>query len=144
MPKLNLAAVLRDIDGKPHAHMDQETDPVTNAPLFHDSTGNPKMKYLGDLTLRQILYAAVNATYEEEGKPGNDVLFVRGKLARKVKDPTQDEKNFSTKEVEELIKCCGFRLRRQPEMFFSIVELLDPDREELKVNEEKPSQPKLT
>jgi hypothetical protein len=132
--KLILSSILRAPDGTPHDHFEVERD-GNGTPLqyaeAHPMAGRPKQKYVGPLTLRQVLYMAANSQYEGE-KLGTLDLLKRGKLARKVGDKSQDEKNFTAAEITDLVTCCTKRLAESPEIFLSVMEHLEPEHEELK------------
>ena len=107
--KLNLSTVLLDHDDKPIKRADA------------DGTDRGS-----ELHLQHALFAAVNSTFRGEEQLAPEVIYKRGKLARKVKDTT--EKNFSSEEVQIMLTCVAKRYSADPLFVLKVSEILDPEK----------------
>lgn len=111
--KLNLELQIKDHEGE---NMKRYDPPVKEG-------GEPVLK--GDLLLSHVLFASVNSMFKgEELSP--EETYARGRLARKVKD--KGEKNFTTAEVQTLLKCVAKRYSPDPLFVLMISETLDPEQ----------------
>lgn len=118
--KLDLGMKLLDPDGKER----QQTE--IQRP-FDSSTST------GPLLLSHALHGAVNASYRgEEGIP-NEEIYSRGRLAKRVRD--KGMKNFSSEEIQLLLKCVAKRYLHDPEFVVYLSHILDPDNEKFKDTE---------
>lgn len=130
--KLNLDAPILGVDGKARQHYEPKVNEY-GMPL-KGGDGEVAVEHKGDLVLKTVLGAAVNATYKKDGEISPSELLARGKLARRIH--SGGEKNFDNDDISRMVKLVGLRYQHDPMLVLSVVEMIDPDNKELKVQDE--------
>ena len=133
--KADLSTVLKDKDGKARKFIEAKVDENGLAVKNGDEL---VLESKGDMLLGQMLYLAINATYQEESLKPTDLLL-RGKLARRINHG--GERSFSNDDVKLILELVSKRYQGDPELVLQITEILDPDNKELKDMEPAESKP---
>ena len=121
--EIDLDQIINDADGNPRWHVVPKT--LNGIPIL-DARGMPEYESKGELKLKDVLYEAVNATYQGED-PKPEQIYERGMMARMIRGGGKTK--FTADEISKvLIPCVVKRCRADPLLAREVVEMLDPDR----------------